>query len=322
VLRVPLVHGRAFSRDDRAATTPVAILSLAAARLYWGRAEAVGEEVVIEGEQVSRTIVYLPYAQFHRSWLGLIVRATSPPESLAPGIRRALEAARFRPLETVSLDNLFERTVAKPRLVSWTVTACAAIALVVGTSGIFAVLAFSVRQRRREIAVRLAIGASPGRIVGRMIRESVIWILAGLGVGLPVAVALTMELPKQLLDGEAPSLPETPSASKELLMACDQRRQQAAPGTPNMRFWPSLGTTAVRCGYITGDDDADPTGLVHRLVPIIGRWDIGSPPSILSSRPIRSRWRSSTARPEPCRYTTQGDPAGLRAPSRPRALPA
>src|SRR5450759_5813984 len=83
-----------------------------------------------------------------------------------------------------------------------------------------------------------------------------------------------------------------------------------------MRFWPSLGTTAVRCGYITGDDDADPTGLVHRLVPIIGRWDIGSPPSILSSRPIRSRWMSSTARPEPCGTR----PRGIQRAFEPRAV--
>ena len=210
VLRVPLLRGRVFSRDDRASTTPVAIVSLAAARRFWSRAEVVGQEVVIGGEKIPRTIVgvvndvilgtpaeaarpfvYLPFAQFPRPWLGLVVRAALPAEALAPGIRRSLEAGRFRPLETASLDNLFERTVAKPRLVSWTVTACAAIALVVGTSGIFAVLAFSVRQRRREIAVRLAIGASPGRIVGRTLRESAIWMLVGLGVGLPAAAVLS-----------------------------------------------------------------------------------------------------------------------------------
>lgn len=149
VLRVALVRGRLFGRDDRASTTPVAIVSLAAARRYWDRGEAVGRQVTIEGETTPRTIVgivtdvilgtpaaaarpfvYLPFAQYPRPWLGLVVRAASPAETLAPGIRRALEAARFRPFETTSLDNLFERTVAKPRLVAWTVTACAVIALV------------------------------------------------------------------------------------------------------------------------------------------------------------------------------------------------
>jgi predicted permease len=219
VLRVALVRGRLFSRDDRASTTPVAIVSLAAARRYWGQGEVVGQKVAIAGEKIPRTIVgvandiilgtpasaarpfvYLPFAQYPRPWLGLVVRAASPAEQLAPAIRRSLEAARFRPFETTPLDNLFERTVAKPRLVAWTVAACAAIALVVGASGVFAVLAFSVRQRRREIAVRLAIGASPGRIVGQTLRESATWVLVGFGVGLPAAAALSMAATTTLFD--------------------------------------------------------------------------------------------------------------------------
>jgi ABC-type antimicrobial peptide transport system permease subunit len=78
-----------------------------------------------------------------------------------------------------------------------------AMALLLGLIGIYAVIAYAVSQRRREIGIRLALGAAPARLQGRFVRHGVRLAVVGVGIGLPAAAAL-VRLMKSLLFGISP----------------------------------------------------------------------------------------------------------------------
>ena len=224
-LRIPILVGRAFTASDRLGAEPVAIVSQTLARRLWPAGNAIGSRIVIPDDRddaepvpVSRVVVavvgdvkqfpadtdlaeaFVPLLQPPGRFVVALVRTAGAPEDWLPQIRTAyrdidpeIAIQRSRSLATV-----MNEMTARPRFLTWLLTSFALIAAVLALIGAYGVIAYAVRQREREIAVRLAIGADPARITRLFLRQGS-WILAvGLAVGVAVVLAGGRLLESQL----------------------------------------------------------------------------------------------------------------------------
>ena len=225
---VRLRRGRTFDRNDRSGGAPVAIVSEQAARLLGVESGAVGRRIRLGGSPGEwRTIigvapetryrafreaaptVYLPLEQFPEVMTlitTLVVRTDGRPAAAVPSIRDAV--VRTDPdvtvLHTAALSDLVSGQFTGPRLNAVLLSLFGAGATLLATVGLYSVLAATVKGRRRELAIRQAIGAAPARL-RRMVVLQGIWLCgAGLAFGLASGLA-SGRLLRTVLYGVAPN---------------------------------------------------------------------------------------------------------------------
>ncbi|MCC6317210.1 MAG: ABC transporter permease [Gemmatimonadaceae bacterium] len=216
-LGIPLIRGRAFTDRDRAGQAHVAIISETAARTFWPGGDALGQRVWFGGGSTydrpdsSAEIVgivgdvayqpldraanaasfYTPYRQFTYGWRTYFVRTAGDPLAMVGAIREAVY--RVDPdvplTEVRTMTDLLQGSWARSRFDAQFFALFAGFALVLAASGIYAVVAHAVGERRREMAIRLAVGSSPRGLLGLIVREGMSWPLAGLVMGVSAAVA-------------------------------------------------------------------------------------------------------------------------------------
>jgi len=213
-MEVPLRHGRVFAETDRAGGPAVAVVNEALARKFYPRASAsLGRRLVVasgRGREVVEIVgvvgdvrhrgldqppepeLYRPLAQTFMFPMAFVVRTSAPPEAAATAIQHAAASVdRNVPIaELIPLPRLLADSLGRPRLVARLLFAFAGIGLLLGVVGVYGVATHRVRQREREIGIRLALGAPPGRMAAWVVRQSLLMVVAGLLAGLPLALAL------------------------------------------------------------------------------------------------------------------------------------
>jgi predicted permease len=204
--RVPIVRGRAFTSADREGASGVVIISQSLAARLWPGADPIGRRVYWGGVGGrTRTVVgvvgdirdvqldapptpmlYLPYGQLPLNGMTLLVRTRGEAASVADRVRQqirtldsALPVPEVRPLETNRAA-----AIAGPRFRTILLASFGAVALLLASIGLYALVAFTVAQRSREIAIRVAIGARPSQVAGIFFRRGVRLTLAGAAAGL------------------------------------------------------------------------------------------------------------------------------------------
>jgi putative ABC transport system permease protein len=211
VLQVPLLRGRFFSDGDRADTQPVAIINETAAKTHWPTEDALGKRfkfgrpdddarwrtvvgIVADTRRAGvdkpvRTESYQPYTQDPRS-MTVAIRTAGEPAAIAPALRAVVrDLDPDQPLARVAtLDELIDNQTAARRFNTWLLGAFGAAAIALTAIGLYSLLAYLVALRRHEMAVRLAIGGTPGHVLGLIVRH-LSWVV-GIGVSLGVAGAL------------------------------------------------------------------------------------------------------------------------------------
>jgi putative ABC transport system permease protein len=226
-LGIPLRSGRTFSPADRAGTVPVVIIDEELARRYWRDGNAVGRRIRTTGDTTWLTIVgvagdvrdenvadpprahmYFPYAQSPGSRPTLVVRTTQATVSLSEALRRTLNGLdRGVPLDNVHpLDEAIGRSLASRRVAELLLGGFAAVALLLASLGLYGVLSLQVTSRRRELGVRLAIGAAPSRLAWLVVRDGLALACSGLVAGIVVGLAVT-HWTRALLYGVSPTDP-------------------------------------------------------------------------------------------------------------------
>ena len=222
-LRVPLKAGRLFTDADRKGTRKVVLVGETAARRFWpnespiGRPIGVGQGgfsdtayvVGVVGDVRFHTIdslpeadVYLPYYQSPSARLMVYVRTSGDPTSLAAAARRTIhDLAPDLPVYDVrTLASRVADATAQMRFSAWLLALFAAAALALAMVGIYGVMSFSIAQRRREIGIRVALGAARRDVVRLVVGQGVALAAAGALVGLAGAAATTRVLQSLLFD--------------------------------------------------------------------------------------------------------------------------
>jgi predicted lysophospholipase L1 biosynthesis ABC-type transport system permease subunit len=145
-------------------------------------------------------VVYVPLAQFPRQNVHLVVRTRTEPLAAMSGIREAVrQIDPHLPLGQVrTMEQVKEQSLLWAKQPSWVVGAFAGVAALLAALGLYGMLAHSVTQQRREIGIRMALGARPGDVVSHTLRSAFLMLLVGIAVGLAGAFALTRAL-KSLL---------------------------------------------------------------------------------------------------------------------------
>lgn len=216
---VPLIAGRSFDDHDAAAGAPVVLISRTLARRYWTESAAVGADIVVQDSEPPRHArvvgvvgdvkhygldaevtpdVYVPIPQVPDNtvqWLANNmywgVRTSGDPLAVRDAFKRALKQvdADVPAAAMKTMEDALDLALAPRRLNLQLVGAFAAIALVLAAAGVYAVTSFSVAMRRREMAIRAALGADGGANVRMMVWDAARPILAGLAIGLAGAAA-------------------------------------------------------------------------------------------------------------------------------------
>jgi len=170
--------------------------------------------------------MYLPLAQNPGATATLIVRSQSDPESLVAAVRQELGKidSNLAISGIQSLDDVLALSVAQPRLVMQFVGIFAGFALLLSAIGIYAVMAYTVSQRKRELGIRMALGAQRWHILGLVIRHGMVLALVGVVCGIVISLALTRLLAALLFDIRASDPPVFSAAACLLvitaLLAC------------------------------------------------------------------------------------------------------
>ena len=210
------VHqGRELTDGDSESSAPVAILSESAAhRLFPGEdplGKSISHDLNLGKIATTRTVVgvvgdvrqsglsgqeepqvYVPHRQVPYPSMSLVVRTEGNPLSLAAALRHKIrELDKGLPLEqATTMENVLSESVGQPRFYMGLVTGFAVLGLVLAVVGVYGLLASEVDQRKREIGVRMALGAQAGDVVGMIVRQAM--ILAALGLSLGVVASLTL----------------------------------------------------------------------------------------------------------------------------------
>ncbi len=231
-MQIPVETGRGIEDRDRTGAPPGVVINQQVARQLsktYGIANPVGRVVgidvpgygpipetmvnlqivgVIRSERTAglhappELVVYLPLAQVPRQDIKLAVRTLTDPVAAMSGIREAVRQIDPNlPLgDVMTMEQVKEHTMLWAKQPTWVVGAFAVVAALLAALGLYGVLAHAVTQQRREIGIRMALGAQAGDVVSQTLHSALSMLLVGLVVGLAGAFALTRALKSLLFE--------------------------------------------------------------------------------------------------------------------------
>jgi putative ABC transport system permease protein len=215
-MRIAVRSGRTFAPADRRGTPPVVVLNERAARVVWpsldpiGRSFVIGTRLGLGGDRVGgttigivgdvhddgpsqppRPMMYVSYAQFPIDSLSVVVKTRGDPAAVSEPLRALVAGMdpdvpvfRMRTMADLASD-----AVAQTRLSLQLLAVFATAAVALAVLGIYGVIAQNVGSRRREIGIRIALGADRGRVVTMIISQAGRMVLAGVAIGMAIALA-------------------------------------------------------------------------------------------------------------------------------------
>ncbi|HEY2848426.1 MAG TPA: ABC transporter permease, partial [Gemmatimonadaceae bacterium] len=240
---IKIVKGRGFTAQDRAASSKVLLVTQTAAKKFFPGEDPIGRHVafvtdpasgpfegdivgiVADVKQLSLATATLPqfwapYDQWPMPDVNVVLHTSHDPRAIVAGARRILNELdpQLAMAQIKTLDAIVAESVAQPHFYMILLTAFAIVAIALCAIGIYGVVAYLVGQRSRELGIRIALGATPSRVVQLVVREGVAMVAAGIGVGLIGALAIT-RLMGALLFNVRPTDPLTYIAVTALLSA-------------------------------------------------------------------------------------------------------
>ncbi len=229
IFQIPLLEGRSFTASEARDGGAVVLVAESLARRLWGEESALDRRVVYDGVgedgnlvvvgvtadvTVPRDIVssdlpsmqlYRPYGSLPRSEVNLVLETDAPLSSLAPQIRDEVRRAGVvAPVsELLPMREVLLRSQWVTRFFSYQMAVYALVGLLIASVGLYGLIADAAQQRQHEMAVRLAMGASPSKVRRLVLGQSVRLVMMGLLLGLPAALVGSRFGATMLLDTNA-----------------------------------------------------------------------------------------------------------------------
>jgi putative ABC transport system permease protein len=217
-----LLQGRAFTSADNATTIPVAIVNQEFARKYFNgnaldkqfrinlgrgvftRITAVGivQDVHYDGLEADiQPAIYLPFDQAPEPEVNILLRSSVEPASLTTAVRKAVtDTDPMQPLfDVATMESRLSQSLAQRRLLMLLIAAFAMLAMILAGVGVYGVFSYWVSQRRQEMGIRMALGASRRRVLGLVTLQALRLILAGSILGIGSAFLLSKWLSSMLV---------------------------------------------------------------------------------------------------------------------------
>jgi predicted permease len=216
VMGIPLIKGRLFTEADDATRPNALVINQTLANRFFPDQDPVGQRIafgfdpqrrpwlivgVCGDEKVAaldaRTtpVIYFHYGQDPESYMGVLVRTASDPSSMTGAVRSEISAIdRDIPMFSVmTMGQMISNSQSTfmRRYPTYLIGVLAAVALMLAAIGIYGVISYSVTQRTHEIGIRMALGAQKRDIIRLVVGQGLVLMLAGVGVGLAAAFALT-----------------------------------------------------------------------------------------------------------------------------------
>jgi hypothetical protein len=202
VMQIPLVRGRLFSDRDTVTSGKVTVLSESYARQMFGNDNALGKQIDNDGpvevvglvrdaryvalDKEPAPSIYFPAAQFPNELVCLVARTLPNAGDLGPAVRRIVHDLdpALPAMNVTTIDRIINESVGQRRFYTMATSAFAALALLLTIVGLVVVVARSVVERRRELAIRAALGATAPRLVQSVVGQGLVPVLMGTAAGL------------------------------------------------------------------------------------------------------------------------------------------
>jgi predicted permease len=220
-MEIPIVKGRSFTINDDEHAQKVVIVNETLARMLWGDEDPVGRRVSpgggddystvigVAGDTRSHTPALAPSPAYYMSayngiWgpMTLMIRTAGPANAIVSSVRSEVKALdpTLPVFEIKSMDDLLRERVTPQRTVAGLLMSFAGVALVLAAVGVYGVMAFSARQRTREVGVRIALGAQRLDVLAPLMRDGATLIVTGAALGLALAFGTTQFMRGLLTD--------------------------------------------------------------------------------------------------------------------------
>ena len=209
---IPLLQGRLFGNEDQANTPPVVVINQTMARRFWPNQDPLGKQIKTVDDGTTATVVgvvgdakhywleeeqkpqmYDSYSQDPGLFATVVVRTNVEPLSLSEPVRQALwRVDADQPMWKIrTVEFLVKRSTADRRFLMALMGIFAVLALVLTIIGLYGVISYLVNQRTQEIGIRMALGAQMRDIMRMVLKQGMVLVLTGVGLGLGAAWLLT-----------------------------------------------------------------------------------------------------------------------------------
>ena len=208
---ITLVSGRFFGAQDHAEASPTVVINQPAAQMLWPEGDVLGKHLIVDvGDNLEpreiigvvanvkttslaerlRVQVYLPFDQVPSNHLALVARASGGAQSVADAVKGSIRSLDPNlPVSTsLTMKERVENSLVMPRLISRLILGFAFVALVLGASGIYSIMAYYIHQRSREVGLRLALGAAPDQVRTMVLKRGLKLMIIGGIVGMVLAI--------------------------------------------------------------------------------------------------------------------------------------
>jgi predicted permease len=236
---VTIENGREFTKIDQESSTPVAIVNQKLAHDYWPGGNALGKRIQLPGEKHMRQIVgvagtanytawgeppqacvYVPLEQNYSDAMILYVRSKGDPRQILTPVRGAVNAAGPQILigGTRTGREIIDGGLFQARAGVALLTVFGLLALALASIGLYGIMAYSVNQRKREIGLRMALGAARASVLRLVLKQGMSLVLTGVLIGF-VAALFVGRLLSRMLYGVSSSDPVSVAAAALVLLA-------------------------------------------------------------------------------------------------------
>jgi predicted permease len=226
LLGIRVLSGRTFTADDRDGSEPVAVVSESFASRYWPDGHPIGARFRLDANDRPATIVgvvgnvrandlgaggvgdlqvYFPRAQTHPTHGVIVAKASGDPRALVPALKAQVWAVdpKLPVQEVATAEDLVARSAARARFNLALLSAFALCGLLLAAVGVYGVMALFVGQRRDELGLRLALGATPAALAGLVLRQTAVVVLVGMTLGAAGALAFNRVVASLLFNTES-----------------------------------------------------------------------------------------------------------------------